>query len=113
MSCASPVCGKARSGSAVCRFLLEEISETKAGRAVVITGGTTNGRGRGLTIHGFCQRMLSLNAFESGMLFEQQLIEDESVVLSGLRRFLARSLSIRRRATSRRWCLTWKDRRRS
>lgn len=30
------------------------------------------------TIHGFCQRMLSLNAFESGMLFEQQLIEDES-----------------------------------
>lgn len=31
------------------------------------------------TIHGFCQRMLSLNAFESGMLFEQQLIEDESV----------------------------------
>ncbi len=30
------------------------------------------------TIHGFCQRMLNLNAFESGMLFEQQLIEDES-----------------------------------
>lgn len=30
------------------------------------------------TIHGFCQRMLSLNAFESGVLFEQQLIEDES-----------------------------------
>jgi exodeoxyribonuclease V beta subunit len=29
------------------------------------------------TIHGFCQRMLSLNAFESGC-FEQQLIEDES-----------------------------------
>lgn len=34
------------------------------------------------TIHGFCQRMLSLNAFESGMLFEQQLIEDESHALS-------------------------------
>ncbi|MCU6668542.1 exodeoxyribonuclease V subunit beta [Enterobacteriaceae bacterium H4N4] len=32
------------------------------------------------TIHGFCQRMLSLNAFESGMLFEQQLIEDESAL---------------------------------
>ncbi|WP_300000400.1 exodeoxyribonuclease V subunit beta [uncultured Cedecea sp.] len=30
------------------------------------------------TIHGFCQRMLSLNAFESGMLFEQQLLEDEA-----------------------------------
>ena len=32
------------------------------------------------TIHGFCQRMLNLNAFESGMLFEQQLIEDESAL---------------------------------
>ena len=32
------------------------------------------------TIHGFCQRMLSLNAFESGMLFQQQLIEDESLL---------------------------------
>lgn len=32
------------------------------------------------TIHGFCQRMLSLNAFESGMLFEQRLIEDESLL---------------------------------
>lgn len=33
------------------------------------------------TIHGFCQRMLNLNAFESGMLFEQQLIEDEQQLL--------------------------------
>lgn len=32
------------------------------------------------TIHGFCQRMLSLNAFESGMLFELQLLEDESLL---------------------------------
>jgi ATP-dependent exoDNAse (exonuclease V) beta subunit len=31
------------------------------------------------TIHGFCQRMLNLNAFESGMLFEQELIEDDLV----------------------------------
>jgi exodeoxyribonuclease V beta subunit len=29
------------------------------------------------TIHGFCQRMLTQNAFESGMLFEQTLIQDE------------------------------------
>lgn len=33
------------------------------------------------TIHGFCQRMLNLNAFESGVLFEQQLLEDEQGVL--------------------------------
>ncbi|PHM39899.1 exodeoxyribonuclease V [Xenorhabdus mauleonii] len=29
------------------------------------------------TIHGFCQRMLVHNAFESGVLFEQTLIQDE------------------------------------
>ncbi|CCW31568.1 Exodeoxyribonuclease V beta chain [Xenorhabdus nematophila F1] len=30
------------------------------------------------TIHGFCQRMLINNAFESGVLFDQTLIQDES-----------------------------------
>ncbi|WP_087018718.1 exodeoxyribonuclease V subunit beta [Thaumasiovibrio subtropicus] len=30
------------------------------------------------TIHGFCQRMLSQNAFESGTLFEHEFITDES-----------------------------------
>ncbi|ACS86782.1 exodeoxyribonuclease V subunit beta [Musicola paradisiaca] len=30
------------------------------------------------TIHGFCQRMLATNAFESGVLFEQRLVEDET-----------------------------------
>jgi len=29
------------------------------------------------TIHGFCQRMLTHHAFESGMLFEQTLVQDE------------------------------------
>lgn len=32
------------------------------------------------TIHGFCQRMLTHNAFESGVLFEQTLIQDEHPV---------------------------------
>lgn len=44
------------------------------------------------TIHGFCQRMLSLNAFESGMLFEQQLIEDESCCVIRPTPILAASL---------------------
>ncbi|WP_392566779.1 exodeoxyribonuclease V subunit beta [Utexia brackfieldae] len=30
------------------------------------------------TIHGFCQRVLNTHAFESGVLFEQTLIQDES-----------------------------------
>ncbi len=29
------------------------------------------------TIHGFCQRMLTQNAFESGSLFNQQFVTDE------------------------------------
>jgi len=33
------------------------------------------------TIHGFCQRMLMQNAFESGSLFQQSLIEDDSKLL--------------------------------
>ena len=33
------------------------------------------------TIHGFCQRMLMQNAFESGSLFQQNLIEDDSKLL--------------------------------
>ena len=33
------------------------------------------------TIHGFCQRMLMQNAFESGSLFQQTLLEDDSKLL--------------------------------
>lgn len=33
------------------------------------------------TIHGFCQRMLKQHAFESGSLFETELITDDSVLL--------------------------------
>ncbi len=35
------------------------------------------------TIHGFVQRMLAENAFESGNLFDMQLIEDDSKFLQG------------------------------
>ena len=33
------------------------------------------------TIHGFCQRMLMQNAFESGSLFQQTLLEDDTKLL--------------------------------
>ncbi|MGB5444753.1 MAG: exodeoxyribonuclease V subunit beta [Psychromonas sp.] len=33
------------------------------------------------TIHGFCQRMLMQNAFESGSLFQQSLLEDDAQLL--------------------------------
>jgi len=36
------------------------------------------------TIHGFCRRMLSENAFESGSLFDTELVEDESDIVDGV-----------------------------
>ncbi len=36
------------------------------------------------TIHGFCQRMLLENAFESGALFDTEFITDESELLAGV-----------------------------
>ncbi len=42
------------------------------------------------TIHGFCQRMLTHNAFESGMLFEQTLVQDELPPAAGPCRFWRR-----------------------
>ncbi|WKW37030.1 exodeoxyribonuclease V subunit beta [Enterobacter mori] len=58
--------------------LLEEISDKQQAAQWLLLAERQMDEASVFTIHGFCQRMLSLNAFESGMLFEQQLIEDES-----------------------------------
>lgn len=58
--------------------LLEEIPDRDQAAEVLLLAERQMDEAAVFTIHGFCQRMLSLNAFESGMLFEQQLIEDES-----------------------------------
>ena len=58
--------------------LLEEIGDTEQAAQWLLLAERQMDEAAVFTIHGFCQRMLSLNAFESGMLFEQQLIEDES-----------------------------------
>ena len=60
--------------------LLEEIADKKQAAQWLLLAERQMDEASVFTIHGFCQRMLSLNAFESGMLFEQQLIEDESVL---------------------------------
>ena len=57
--------------------LLAEIADKTAAQTLMLAERQMD-EAAVFTIHGFCQRMLSLNAFESGMLFEQQLIEDES-----------------------------------
>ena len=58
--------------------LLEEIPDRDRAAEILLLAERQMDDAAVFTIHGFCQRMLSLNAFESGMLFEQQLIEDES-----------------------------------
>nr|WP_318383850.1 exodeoxyribonuclease V subunit beta [uncultured Enterobacter sp.] len=60
--------------------LLEEIPDRQQAASWLLLAERQMDEAAVFTIHGFCQRMLSLNAFESGMLFEQQLIEDESVL---------------------------------
>ncbi|HFV9240799.1 exodeoxyribonuclease V subunit beta [Enterobacter mori] len=57
--------------------LLEEIADKQQAAQWLLLAERQMDEASVFTIHGFCQRMLSLNAFESGMLFEQQLIEDE------------------------------------
>ena len=58
--------------------LLDEIDDKQQAAQWLLLAERQMDEAAVFTIHGFCQRMLSLNAFESGMLFEQQLIEDES-----------------------------------
>jgi exodeoxyribonuclease V beta subunit len=60
------------------RGLLAEIADKTQAAQTLLLAERQMDEAAVFTIHGFCQRMLSLNAFESGMLFEQQLIEDES-----------------------------------
>ena len=58
--------------------LLEQISDKSLAARTLLLAEQQMDEAAIFTIHGFCQRMLSLNAFESGMLFEQQLLEDEA-----------------------------------
>ncbi|CAB5518854.1 Exodeoxyribonuclease V beta chain [Citrobacter werkmanii] len=60
--------------------LLDEIADKKQAAQWLLLAERQMDEAAVFTIHGFCQRMLTLNAFESGMLFEQQLIEDESLL---------------------------------
>ncbi|WP_312628521.1 exodeoxyribonuclease V subunit beta [Scandinavium sp.] len=71
-------CLRNRTDNPLYASLLEEIPNKEQAAEVLLLAERQMDEAAVFTIHGFCQRMLSLNAFESGMLFEQQLIEDES-----------------------------------
>ena len=73
-------CVRGSSGNPVLTALLQEIPDPADAAALLLAAERQMDEAAIFTIHGFCQRMLNLNAFESGMLFEQQLIEDESAL---------------------------------
>ena len=71
-------CLRGESDNPLYSALLAEIADKDGAAKTLLLAERQMDEAAVFTIHGFCQRMLSLNAFESGMLFEQQLIEDES-----------------------------------
>lgn len=73
-------CLRGSSDNPLYASLLDEIPDRQQAASWLLLAERQMDEAAVFTIHGFCQRMLSLNAFESGMLFEQQLIEDESLL---------------------------------
>ncbi len=71
-------CIRGETGNPMLQSLMAEISDRAAAAEQLLAAEWQMDEAAIFTIHGFCQRMLNLNAFESGMLFEQQLIEDET-----------------------------------
>ncbi|HFZ1373732.1 TPA: exodeoxyribonuclease V subunit beta [Klebsiella pneumoniae] len=71
-------CLRGESDNPLYSALLAEIADKDDAAKTLLLAERQMDEAAVFTIHSFCQRMLSLNAFESGMLFEQQLIEDES-----------------------------------
>ncbi|PKH25042.1 exodeoxyribonuclease V subunit beta [Enterobacterales bacterium CwR94] len=73
-------CLRGHSNQPLLNALLNEVSDRQRAAALLLAAERQMDDAAIFTIHGFCQRMLNLNAFESGMLFEQQLLEDETVL---------------------------------
>ncbi|WP_058913731.1 exodeoxyribonuclease V subunit beta [Entomohabitans teleogrylli] len=71
-------CVRGQTDNPLFQRLLEEIDDLARAAQVLLLAERQMDEAAIFTIHGFCQRMLNLNAFESGMLFEQQLLEDET-----------------------------------
>lgn len=74
-------CIRGSSDSDVLARLLEEIEDKAHAASLLLAAEQQMDEAAIFTIHGFCQRMLNLNAFESGVLFEQRLIQDQSALL--------------------------------
>ncbi|CNH50892.1 exodeoxyribonuclease V subunit beta [Yersinia pekkanenii] len=70
-------CVRGVSNDPMHKALLAEIIDLKEAAAQLLAAERQMDEAAIYTIHGFCQRMLANNAFESGILFEQTLVQDE------------------------------------
>ncbi|HDU8663779.1 TPA: exodeoxyribonuclease V subunit beta [Serratia liquefaciens] len=70
-------CVRGRSKDPLFTSLLAEIKDLPDAAAQLLAAERQMDEAAIYTIHGFCQRMLTHNAFESGILFEQTLVQDE------------------------------------
>ncbi|WP_210498994.1 exodeoxyribonuclease V subunit beta [Vibrio crassostreae] len=62
----------------VIKPLLDEVEDHEAAAAVLLQAERQMDEAAIFTIHGFCQRILSQNAFESGALFNTEFLVDEA-----------------------------------
>lgn len=70
-------CVRGVSDNPMHKALLAEIIDLSEAAAQLLAAERQMDEAAIYTIHGFCQRMLANNAFESGILFEQTLVQDE------------------------------------
>lgn len=62
----------------VIKPLLDDLHDHKAAAAILLQAERQMDEAAIFTIHGFCQRMLTQNAFESGSLFDNEFVTEES-----------------------------------
>ncbi|RLM14093.1 exodeoxyribonuclease V subunit beta [Gibbsiella quercinecans] len=70
-------CVRGHSDDPLMASLLAQIGDLADAAAQLLAAERQMDEAAIYTIHGFCQRMLTHNAFESGILFEQTLVQDE------------------------------------
>ncbi|HHQ6581191.1 TPA: exodeoxyribonuclease V subunit beta [Serratia fonticola] len=70
-------CVRGHSSDPLFAALMAEIGDLPEAAAQLLAAERQMDEAAIYTIHGFCQRMLTHNAFESGILFEQTLVQDE------------------------------------
>ncbi|HDM8126694.1 TPA: exodeoxyribonuclease V subunit beta [Vibrio harveyi] len=69
---------RGQSSDPVIQPLLEEVEDHKQAAEILLQAERQMDEAAVYTIHGFCQRMLTQNAFESGSRFNNEFVTDES-----------------------------------